>query len=83
MDKHDMPCHCAAAQVLDVIGTVTPSYADLKEVSLFLTAPNVLPPEMALALYVSIGARGGWPRLPVGIIHPVGLRVTRLHLPSA
>lgn len=54
-----MLCHCAATQVLDVIGTVTPSYADLKEVSLFLTAPNVLPPEMALALYVSIGARGG------------------------
>lgn len=41
--------------VLDVIGTVTPNFTDLKEVSLFLLQPNSLPADMGLALYVSLG----------------------------
>lgn len=35
---------------------VTPAYWELKEVALFLTQPNVLPPDVALSLYVSLGA---------------------------
>lgn len=43
-------------QVLDVVSTVSPAYHELKEIALFLTTPNSLPPDMALGLYVSIGA---------------------------
>jgi hypothetical protein len=56
-------------QVLDVVSTVNPNYADLKEVSLFLMQPNSLPPDMALALYVSIG---GWSRRRCLIILQLG-----------
>ncbi|KAI3428790.1 hypothetical protein D9Q98_007609 [Chlorella vulgaris] len=41
--------------VLDATSTVLPDYHDLKEIALFLTAQGVLPPDMGLALYVSIG----------------------------
>ena len=40
--------------VLNVSSTVTPQFLDLKEVALFLTAPNLLPPDVALSL-VRIG----------------------------
>jgi hypothetical protein len=39
-----------------VCTTVTPSYRDLKDVSLFLTQPNSLDPSAALALYVKAGS---------------------------
>ena len=45
-------------QVLDVGATVTRNYAELKEVALFLTTPNVLPPGQALGLYISVS--GEW-----------------------
>ena len=45
-------------QVLDVGATVTRDYAELKEVALFLTTPNVLPPGQALGLYISVS--GEW-----------------------
>ncbi|EFN55405.1 hypothetical protein CHLNCDRAFT_134521 [Chlorella variabilis] len=41
--------------VLDATNTVTHDYHDLKEVALFLTQAGVLPPDLGLALYVSIG----------------------------
>ena len=52
-------------QVFDATATVVPDYRELKEVAIFLTQPNVLPPDVGLALYVSIGGadwsyRGGW-----------------------
>lgn len=34
---------------------VTPQHTDLKEISIFLTAQNCLPPDAALGLYVSVG----------------------------
>ena len=40
-------------QVLDVGVTVTPTYLELKEVSLFLLQPNTVPTSAALGLYVS------------------------------
>ena len=42
-------------QVLDVCVSVLPSYWDLKEVSLFLMAPNRLDSAAALGLYVKVG----------------------------
>ena len=45
--------------VLDVVTTITPQFWDLKEVALFLTAPNVLDPNLALGLYVKVG-NGEW-----------------------
>lgn len=42
-------------QVLDVTSTVAPQHTDLKELALFLTAPNSLPLDAALGLYVSVG----------------------------
>lgn len=65
------PAHSAAPtlfsllQVFDATATVVPDYRELKEVAIFLTQPNVLPPDVGLALYVSIGGadwsyRGGW-----------------------
>ncbi|PSC73963.1 OPI10-like protein isoform B [Micractinium conductrix] len=41
--------------VLDATTTVVPDYRELKEVALFLTQPGVLPADVGLALYVSIG----------------------------
>ena len=45
--------------VLDVVTTITPQFWDLKEVALFLTAPNVLDANLALGLYVKVG-NGEW-----------------------
>lgn len=45
--------------VLDIVTTVTPQFWDLKEVTLFLTAPNVLDPTMGLGLYIRVGS-GEW-----------------------
>lgn len=42
--------------VLDVCSLVKPNYWDVKEVVLFLTAPNTLDPNLALGLYVKCGA---------------------------
>ena len=54
-----MPRHgLRVVQVLDVGATVTRNYAELKEVALFLTTPNVLPPGQALGLYISVS--GEW-----------------------
>ncbi|KAG7672601.1 hypothetical protein Ndes2526B_g08876 [Nannochloris sp. 'desiccata'] len=41
--------------LLDVTSTVSQQHTDLKEICFFLTAPNSLPPDAALALYVSVG----------------------------
>lgn len=41
--------------VFDVCTTVAPNFWDLREISLFLTAPNSLDPNIALALYVKSG----------------------------
>ena len=41
--------------VLHVTTSVTPNYLELKEVSLFLTRPDCLPPQAALGVYVSTG----------------------------
>ena len=41
--------------VLDVVATVTPEYWNLKEITLFLTAPNILDPSLGLGLYVHNG----------------------------
>jgi hypothetical protein len=41
--------------LLDVTSTVSQQHSDLKEIAFFLTAPNSLPPDAALALYVSVG----------------------------
>lgn len=45
--------------VLDVVSSITPRFWDLKEVALFLTAPNVLDSHLALGLYVKVG-NGEW-----------------------
>lgn len=45
--------------LLDVGATVRPDFTALKEVALFLVAPNLLPPGAALALYISVGG-GDW-----------------------
>lgn len=50
--------HWSVMQLLDVGATVTREYAELKEVSLFLAQPNVLPPGQALGLYISVS--GEW-----------------------
>ncbi|KAL6750646.1 hypothetical protein V8C86DRAFT_2798491 [Haematococcus lacustris] len=42
--------------LLDVCTSVSPEYWNLKEVALFLTAPNVLDPALAVGLYVRTGA---------------------------
>ena len=64
------------SQVLDATHTVTPDHHDLKEVMLFLTQPGVLPTDMGLALWVSIGGadwsyRGmpgpAWPWAPPAV----------------
>lgn len=45
--------------ILDVTSAIQPlQHTDLKQVSLFLTAPNALPPNTALSLYVSVGISG-------------------------
>jgi hypothetical protein len=41
-------------QVLDVAATVTPHYASLQEVALFLPQPGLLPPDSALGLFISV-----------------------------
>ena len=41
--------------VLDVCTSVKPAYWELKEVALFLQAPNSLDPSLALGLYVKSG----------------------------
>mmetsp|Transcript_58564 Transcript_58564/g.186703 ORF Transcript_58564/g.186703 Transcript_58564/m.186703 type:complete len:192 (-) Transcript_58564:10-585(-) len=41
--------------VIDVSASVTTNYQELKEVCLFLTMPNALPPGAALSLFVSVG----------------------------
>eukprot|EP00887_Chlorella_sp_A99_P006703 scaffold3.g6703.t1 len=50
--------------VLDVAslagGSWAAAYRELKEVALFLTAPNALPPDAALALYVSTTGGSSW-----------------------
>ncbi|CAL5219406.1 g1234 [Coccomyxa viridis] len=46
--------------LLDVGATVTREYAELKEVSLFLAQPNVLPPGQALGLYISVSGEWQW-----------------------
>jgi hypothetical protein len=47
--------HGAHAQVLDVCTAVQPNYWCLKEISMFLMAPNSLDPAMGLGLYLKIG----------------------------
>lgn len=56
-------------QVLDVCASVTPSYPDLKEVALFLTAPGTLDAQAALGLYVRCGAAGGGEWAYRGCVH--------------
>lgn len=46
--------------VLDVSAAVSEQFYTLNDVSLFLVAPNSLPPEAALSLYVSVGANTAW-----------------------
>lgn len=43
-----------ATQVLDVAAAVTPEYTALREVALFLPQPNILPPDSALGLFISV-----------------------------
>ena len=45
-------------QVLDIGAAVTPDHTSLKEVALFLTQPQILPPDSALGLYIAVG--NGW-----------------------
>ncbi|WIA11762.1 hypothetical protein OEZ85_011856 [Tetradesmus obliquus] len=45
--------------VLDVCSLVKPQYWELKEVCLFLTAPDTLDPSLALGLYLKSGS-GDW-----------------------
>jgi protein Hikeshi len=45
--------------VLDVVSVVSPQFWSLKEVVLFLTAPNVLDAQTGLGLYIKCGA-GEW-----------------------
>ena len=49
-----MTRHVLDLQVLDVAAAVTPDYASLKEVALFLPQPNLLPPDSALGLFISV-----------------------------
>lgn len=42
--------------MLDVCSTVNPNYWDLKEIALFLTAPNTLDAASALGVYVKCGS---------------------------
>ncbi|KAJ9514085.1 hypothetical protein QJQ45_002197 [Haematococcus lacustris] len=49
-------CRRDREQLLDVCTSVSPEYWNLKEVALFLTAPNVLDPALAVGLYVRTGA---------------------------
>lgn len=58
------------SQVLDTTSTVCPDWHQLKEVALFLTQPNVLPPDQGLALYVSIGGADWSYRGYVSNAHP-------------
>jgi hypothetical protein len=70
-----------AWQVLDVCMTVQPNYWDLKEISLFLMAPNSLDPSMGLGLYLKIGASEWLYRGCVHNAHPtevMPLQVSRL-----
>ncbi len=55
--------------MLDVCASVTPSYPDLKEVALFLTAPGALDAQAALGLYVRCGAAGGGEWAYRGCVH--------------
>ena len=45
--------------VLDVVTKVSPQFTNLKEVALFLTAPNAMDASMALGLYIKVG-NGEW-----------------------
>ncbi|KAL4421725.1 hypothetical protein ABPG77_002341 [Micractinium sp. CCAP 211/92] len=56
--------------VFDATATVVPDYRELKEVAIFLTQPNVLPPDVGLALYVSIGGADWSYRGFVSNAHP-------------
>lgn len=57
-----MQCLCTETfgrpQVLDIGAAVTPDHTSLKEVALFLTQPQILPPDSALGLYIAVG--NGW-----------------------
>ncbi|CAL8460555.1 g84 [Coccomyxa elongata] len=44
--------------VLDIGAAVTPDHTSLKEVALFLTQPQILPPDSAMGLYIAVG--NGW-----------------------
>lgn len=52
--------------VLDVVTAITPQFWNLKEVALFLTAPNALDAHLGLGMYVKIG-NGDW--LYRGCVH--------------
>ncbi|KAF5828444.1 hypothetical protein DUNSADRAFT_17594 [Dunaliella salina] len=53
--------------VLDVCTQVLPTYWELKELTLFLTQPNILDPSLALGLYLKIGNSNEW--LYRGCVH--------------
>lgn len=61
---------CLTLQVLDTTSTVCQDWHELKEVALFLTTPGALPPDMGLALYVSIGGADWSYRGCVSGAHP-------------
>lgn len=46
--------------VMDVATVAGPAWGSLKEVALFLMMPGVLPPDAALALYVSSSGGSAW-----------------------
>lgn len=50
--EHQLQRVDATHWVLDVCTMVAPNYWDLKEISMFLTQPNSLDPNVALGLYV-------------------------------
>ena len=52
------------------VSTVTPTYTDLKEVSLFLLQANTLDTSLALGLYISIGGAQWQYRGYVSSTHP-------------
>lgn len=59
--------------LLDVCATVSPNYPELKEIALYLTKPNLLPVEAALALYIKAGS-SEW--LYRGCVHGEWRRIT-------
>jgi protein Hikeshi len=66
--------------LLDVTATISPQHDQLTEVSLFLTGPNVLPHDVALCLYVSLGGTEWAFRGHVSNAHPS--EVLPLHWPD-